>query len=256
MPKTDLPLRVFATALPATGRDARVVVALEVRSDREPILKENGSLADALKYLVIAADLKKTRVARATQGEARLVLRARDVVEDAPGRITYQIVTSLMLKPGRYQLRVSANSAGLRKGGSVYLALDVPEFSTTPLALSHPVLGYAAGARVPVAYSTLAAGVLPFAPALDRVFSQTDELRAFAMVRRRNAMTPVDVALAIVGADNRTMRTLDRRIGPRAPAHVDVTLPLRELAPGAYRLLLCATDGVMLVEREVGFLVQ
>ena len=52
--------------------------------------------------------------------------------------------------PGNYQLRASALSKKLDRGGSVFLDITVPDFSKTPLALTPIALGYADGARVPV----------------------------------------------------------------------------------------------------------
>ena len=52
--------------------------------------------------------------------------------------------------PGQYQLRVSATSKKLGKGGSVYADLAVPDFTKAPLVLSPIVLGYADGSHVPV----------------------------------------------------------------------------------------------------------
>ena len=46
---------------------------------------------------------------------------------------------------------VSATSAKLGKGGSVYLGVDVPDFRSAPVVLGGLSIGYAEGARVAVA---------------------------------------------------------------------------------------------------------
>src|SRR5207245_10094515 len=111
--------------------------------------------------------------------------------EQPPETVSYQVGRTLDLKPGTFAIRVSALSTKLAKGGSVYLDVDVPDFRAAPIVLGSLLVGYADGARVPVAPTVAVAGrsgapagppapALPFPPTLDRVFAASDTLRVYA----------------------------------------------------------------------------
>jgi hypothetical protein len=117
-----------------------------------------------------------------------------------------------MLPPGSYQLRASVTSTRLEKGGSVYLAIDVPDFTTVPLAVSGLIVGPYGSPRVPVAETPVQ---LPFVPSVDREFFSTDTLRVYFEIaskrperddsgegrdrRRRRQNRQVGVAIAGAG---------------------------------------------------------
>jgi hypothetical protein len=151
MPKTDLPLRLMAIPLVGTGKNTRVVLALEVSAPVRELQEADGRLRDTLKYEVLAVNDKRNKVASVTGLEGRLTLSPNDTRRARPDTVMYQIGETVELAPGRYQLRVSAISAKLAKGGSVYLDLEVPDLRDAPIGLSGLTLGYADGPRVPVA---------------------------------------------------------------------------------------------------------
>ena len=160
--------------------------------------------------------------------------------------------------PGRYEFRVSALSAKLAKGGSVYLDLDVPDFRAAPVVIGGFAIGYAEGGRVPVAPlpQKTAPPVLPFPPSLDRVFSDVRHAaRLLRGVRARGerARDPVDrsrrrrrprraIAVAVIR---------QRRSDPRR--RVD---PAGGLAPGAYVLRATLGDGAAKATRETGIAIK
>jgi hypothetical protein len=169
------------------------------------------------------------------------------------------------LPAGRYQLRAAAISDKLGAGGSVFLPLDVPDFSKQDLAMTDLLIAYADGPHVPVARdfrTALPAGApltsrgaapLPFDPTLDRVFQRSDVLRLFvkAVASSRNALTATISALDPFGA---TVVTFDRPVtGDRT---LDVRLPLAQLTPGGYRLQVVVRDGERTAGKEIAFAVR
>jgi hypothetical protein len=163
MPKSDLPLRLTAMPLPATGKAVSVAVALEVTAPVNVMKEADKKLRDDINYSVMVVDEKKAKVSQRTGRSASFSLRATDPTRPEPDQVTYQIPLTIDLAPGRYQLRASAMSKKLDKGGSVYLDLTVPDFSKAPLGLTTIALGFDGGPRVPVG-RTASPGV-PLIPA-------------------------------------------------------------------------------------------
>ena len=150
MPKSDLPLRLTAMALPTTGKAVNVAVALEVTAPVNRMKDADKKLRDDINYSVMVVDEKKAKVSQRTGRSASFSLSATDPTTPEPDQVTYQIPLTIDLPPGRYQLRASAMSKKLDKGGSVYLDITVPDFAKAPLALTTIALGFAGGPRVPV----------------------------------------------------------------------------------------------------------
>ncbi len=253
LPRTDLPLRLLTLPRPARGKTTPVVVALQVGQVPVPA---TGALGEHLDITVLAANLQNAKVA----GE---FLRPREVrlarpPGGAPASGDYQVVTTVDLPPGTYQLRVSAKSATLDKGGSVYGALDVPDYGKTPLSVGALVLGYADAARHPVLATLMDAGALPFEPVLDRVFARTDELRLFCQIWRRAGGAPTVSAWAdLFDAQGQRVARFDAQPkGAGQVANLDVDLVLASLARGAYELRVTATDGTHTDSRSIGLAIK
>ena len=123
---------------------------------------------------------------------ARLSLRT-DAVDDLP----YGLLSRLSLKPGRYQLRLSASSSMSGKSGSVYADIDVPDFSKPALSLSGVILEVAQSPLT--APKGRLASLIPIVPSAERDFVAGDTVRAFARIYQgaKAALTPV-AATAIV----------------------------------------------------------
>jgi VWFA-related protein len=270
--KSDLPLRLYAVAMPSQTKNPRVVAALEVTGPQSSLTSASGQIVDTLKYAVYAVDLDKGTVVRSIANDAKVSRRLPappDRMASPRTRVTYAVETSLSLPPGHYQLRASATSAALATGGSVYLPLDVPDFSKAPLALSGIVLGYADGPRVPVGRtsapnppsvarlpSPVSVGVLPFDPSLSREFATTDTLRVYCQVARQDSATIARVTIETVDTSERVVASLAVQVPARDRGNVDVELPLRDLAAGSYRIRVTAADGTHSTQREVGVSVR
>jgi hypothetical protein len=292
LPETALPLRMHAAVLPGSGRDARVSIALEVTVPRATLEDADASLQDEIRYAVLAVDTKGAKVKESVGRGARMVLRPVDPTQPPPESVTYQIGEVLALPPGQYQLRASANSTKLGTGGSVYLSIDVTDFSRAPLALSHLVVGFAGGPRVPSfaspppsrgrgpAWTGRAAGPtrpvraapepavgaplprvsgvpegLPFAPTLDREFTTADDLALYFELRKRDRSRPVAISVAVVDRDDQVRRRYTRMLPVDHGGRVSFGFPLSDVGAGQFRLRVEATDGVHDAMSEIGIVV-
>jgi VWFA-related protein len=260
MPKTDLPLRLVATALPSSsGKNSVIAAALEITAPTRELLEADGKLRDEVGYAVLVVDNKKSKVASRDGKGARVVLSARDGARRMPETVTYQVPLSIDLTPGEYQIRASATSQKLGKGGSVYLSITVPDFSKEPIVLSGLAIGYADGSRVPVGRVPAAAGLprpIPFEPSLSREFTARDAMRVFFEIARKDMSSSLAIAVALVDLDDNVVSSSVNRIAEGAPGRVDLRMPLRGLAAGPYILRVSVTDGKNTVQNETGIIVK
>ena len=159
---------------------------------------------------------------------------------DADGA-RYDLFSSIMLAPGRYQLRISAHRALDGVSGSVYADIDVPDF-TKPLAASGLVIEAAPmGAAAPIdAFDRF----LPVLPTSNRDFRKGQDVTAFMRIYQggKDAPQPVDVKTRIVnesdapaGEGKDTLPGSQFHVGGRA-ADFRFAVPVRELPPGRYLL--------------------
>lgn len=260
LPAPGLPMRLHAVPMPYSNRETRVAVTLELTVPRRDIQGEGPQLLDDIRFGFYAIDLKGAKVREQFGRGAKIALSPRPGLTQPPDEVTYDITSVLQIPPGRYQIRASAISAKLEKSGSVYLSIDVPDFSKEALALTDLLIAYADGPHVPIARTQArsivpAANVLPFDATLDRVFSPRDTLRLFFRAVQRRAV-PLVATISAITSDGKVALTFDRALPARDPASLDIKLPLHQLVPGAYRLEVKVSDGSRQARREVGFVVR
>jgi VWFA-related protein len=261
LPKKDVPLRGFAAALPGSGREARVTMMLGVTEPSQAMSTGDGKLADAITYAVFAVDTKSSKIVKSAGNTAK-VMSSTAPPAGTKADIGFQIPIELTLAPGQYQLRFSATSEAMRAGGSVYLTVDVPDFTAKKLAMSGLVLGYEGKPRVALAQppaESLPVGPrpspLPVVPSLDRSYSVKDTLRLYAEFtrgRQNSVLATIDVVDEAGRAATRTTQTVPMT----APPQLDVRCPLTGLTAGSYRLRVTLTDDVNTVMREIAFTVK
>jgi hypothetical protein len=211
---------------------------------------------DTLKYQVLIVDGKKAKVRTVTGLEGQLTLSPLRTSEPAPDVVSYQVSETIDVSPGHYEFRVSATSAKLARGGSVYLDVDVPDFRAAPIVLGGLAVSYADGARVPVAPKT-GPPALPFPPSLDRTFTSADTLRAYVEASVRQPVArPLVPSMDVVNADGRVVRSPSPSFVTGDPLRVEVSIPLSGLPPGAYVLRATLGDGADKATREVQFVVR
>jgi VWFA-related protein len=260
LPTSDVPMRLYAAAMPYSNREARVAVAMELTFPRASLQGEDQRLLDDIEYGLFAVDIKGAKVREQVGKGAKIILRPRRPAAELPDEVTYEITTVLQLPPGEYQIRASATSAKVDLGGSVYLPFTVPDYSRFAMGLTDLVLAYADGPRVPVANSQgrsqiPAANVLPFEPALDRVFSSTDTLRLFFQVVQRSPK-PAVASIQILTHAGALVLGQDVPVAAENAVKIDRLLPLQRLGSGLYRLRVAVNGEAGFSEREVGFIVR
>lgn len=284
LPRNDLPLRLTAVPLVGLGKKASVVLALEVTAPVGLMKEIDAKLRDDVTYQLMVVDENKSKVAQREGRAAKFSMSGRGT-GDEPAMVTYQIPVTLDLNPGRYQIRASAMSKKLDKGGSVYLDVTVPDFSKAALAVSGISLGFVGGPRVPVGRTnvrTVMTGSrpgmnaavdpstlppaqqralndknpLPFEPTLSREFDQTDSLRAYFEVTRQDERSTVALSITVIGANNAPLLAIDKTVGPNDSGKVTLPLTLSTLGPGAFRLRVTATDSHNVAKSETGIIVK
>ena len=97
--------------------------------------------------------------------------------------------------------------------------------------------------------------LLPFDPTLDRTFTSRDTLRLYFKVVQR-AARPVTATISALTAGGTIATTFERPLGGSRQPSLDISLPLAQLAPGAYRLQVKVSDGAVSDRREIGFVVK
>ena len=272
LPSTDLPLRLSAIPLPGTGAASRVVLTLEVSLHRRAVQGADGKVRDTLKYEVLIVDEKKAKVRSVSGLEARLTLSPIDAAQVAPDEASYQVSETLDVLPGHYEFRVSAQSAALAKGGSVYLPIDVPDFRGPGPVISGLDINYAGGSRVPSAVRTLAPArqataarvampvaasspALPFPPSLDRAFTAGDTLRVYFEGAGRTGAR-LFPGLEIVDSNGKIVRSVSPSFTSGDPLRIEASMPLTSLPAGGYVLRATLTDGTRSMSRETGFVIK
>ena len=256
LPKTDLPLRLSAIPLSAGTDGTQMALSLEVTEPTAALQDPDGKLRDTLKYEILVVDEKRAKVRSIVGLEGRLTLSPGGGEQPMPPSVSYGVEDAFDLAPGRYEVRVSATSAKLATGGSVYLDVDVPDLRSAPLWLGGLVVGYDGPARVPTAPPSARRPTprLPFPPTLDRAFEPTDVLRVYAEIGAKEA-GDVTSALHVLDASGRIVSTPSASLSG-SPVHLDARVPLVDLAPGGYVLLATLSDGVHTVTRETGVVVK
>jgi VWFA-related protein len=177
------------------------------------------------------------------------------------GKVGYEVLTRITLKPGRYQLRLSAHLPSQDLSGSIYYDVDVPDFSKGALALSGIMLN--AAPALASAPRGLLLDLMPAPPTSNRYFRQkADRVQAFVRVYQpKGGVKPVDLHTRVtdsVGAEilNRVTTIPVVAFGKTREASYSFAIPVSALKPGAYLLTFDAGAGRDAVRRDVRFNVQ
>ena len=252
IPVTDEPLRLTLAPFAAAGADAKsdtpasVAVALGVDIPFESRTPE-------------PLDVE----IRVFDGEGRKQLdrqRLTQTLRPRGGRdhTEFELLATLSLKPGRYNIRVATFSQGRESAGSVFTDVTVPEFAKEDLSLSGAVVSLVPGKTAMPADEFRA--WLPVAPTTTRAFAQNDlasvYLRVYTPSDRPEAAVPVRAEIRS-GRDevvfSQTDSVTPKTSGPLRSAAYNLRLPLATLAPGQYVVSIAAGEGEKAVRRDVRF---
>lgn len=247
-PTGDLPISLMAAAFATpTGPALAVVAGL----DRGTDLPEKDVVDVAVRAFSQATGERRSRGV----ATAKLELTRRPMTG---GLVHYDLGTKLDLAPGRYEIRLAADSATTKLAGSAFLYVTIPDFAREPLSASGLVL-----TRKPPSRMTgkdPLANVLPFTPTTSRTFDRDDRVESvLRFYQGPTSEQPIEVVARVRDALDKTVfEKADRvRLDIFQPtdrtAEYRLELPLARLDPGDYLLTIDAKAGVLSTRRQLRF---
>jgi hypothetical protein len=199
----------------------------------------------------------------------------------------YEVLSQIDLRPGRYQLRLAAESTMQGRAGSIFYDVEVPDFDRLALSMSGVVMT-ATPAPIAAPKGRLAA-LLPVVPTTIRDFFNTDKVSAFLRVYQssRRSVVPVTLDFRVLDSTGRTVfgtpgtiavdrfamnrpaepemplsgrgragtppaRSSPAPVGPHA-ADVRIELPVYTFSPGPHVLVVEVSNGRETARRDVRF---
>jgi VWFA-related protein len=216
LPRRELPLWVATAPIASATSGVAVVLGVE-----QPVPAERSTETLELQVSAFTPDGKPVTSRRHT---ASVTMRAGE-----PGTVPYELLSGLELKPGRYQLRIGVSNARLEKSGSVYVDVDVPDFSRAAVSLSGVLLE-----QTPALPSAPAEGLgalAPVAPTVRRSFARDAKVTAFVRVHRGGTapITPTTWTVRVVDAHDKVVSETSETLTPdrfSATRALDIRYPL------------------------------
>jgi len=241
VPARGVPLTMFAAAFKGANRDANVAIVVGVDPSGLDLVEKNGAFTGSLEIATTATSSTRGKTIPGDFQVATLALKP-DSFERAR-RDGLQVVTTMQLPPGRYQIRAAVGGGGSRAGSVVY-DIEVPDFGKEPLVMSGVALTSLATARgVSVRPKDPLRDYLPAAPTSAREFDAGDTLTLFAEIYdnlRTSAAHTVDLTATLRADDGRIIATASEQRsstelkGGPGGFGFKAELPLASAAPGIY----------------------
>jgi hypothetical protein len=245
LPRTDVPLRVTVAPFALSGK-AESAVAIVLHALQKASIGQH----QPVKVTAAAFD----RNGRSVASEEQTVAVATRL--PAGGQTTYEVLSRLVLAPGRYEIRVALD-AGQDQRASVYTYVDVPDFARQPLSLSGILLALspAVGSAPADAFKDIA----PVIPTARREMARTDRATAFLRVYQdaKAAVLPATVTARITDTadhvvfDNGTELAADRFTNHAADYLIEI--PVERFASGEYLLTIEAAQSERVARRGLRF---
>lgn len=239
LPQPGMPLRALAVPLPTgSPRHATVAIVMGIRHVEGP-----RAALETVTLVANAYDMEG-RFRGGHRGRAQVEVSTR-----ATGPVEYEVYARLDLRPGRYQLRLSADHRARNATGSVYTDVDVPDFTAAGVHMSDVLLD-AGPARLKAAPPRTFGGDLPIQPTAQRRFAVGSRLVAFTRLIQggRSAVQPVIVRLRVTDERGAVVRSQDRTLTPgdfrrgRATDYL-AGIETSDLTPGWYLIEVIAETG-------------
>jgi VWFA-related protein len=251
VPKADVPLA--ASTAPFLGADSKPFLAIVLGIAEPGSLASTGIRRERVLVTARAFGPEDGKEKGSAGGALDLTVNPR-----ADQRAAYEVLLKMPLAPGRYALRMGAQIGDVT--GSVFPAVDVPDFVRAPLSLSGLVV--AASPSPTAAPSDAFAGIIPFVPTARRAFSLVDDVSTLVRVYEGGTkpVVPVTVTARIVDAHDVEARSKTTRLdatafGDGRAADYRFTVPVDELPPGDYLLTITAAAGSTTSARTMTFTV-
>jgi VWFA-related protein len=261
LPAGNLPMSVFAAPFKGDAKQASVVIAAEIPGASLKFQQRDALFADDLEFSLLAVG-QNGRIEQTDRGNVSL-----SVKPDIQQRIAangVRFLSRMALPPGRYQLRVAAREAGGGAASVVHYDLEVPNFSSAPLAVSGLVItSTSAGAAATTRADAQLQARLPAPPTAARSFAPGDVLTAYAEIYDNVTQSPhrLDIVTTIKPANSDSKVFSHSSEAPASTQSIPylVEVPLKGLAPGAYVLRIDIQSRLGSgpgVSREVPFTIQ
>ena len=253
LPKRDLSLSIAAVPFALPGRPESAVAVVLGVSQASPPTRTPEAVDIVTRAISDSGDLRGS----ATQ-TVQLVLRP-----NGGSPASYEVLSRIELKPGRYSLRAAAHARTADKTGSVYCDIDVPDYTKPRLSLSGIILSMNPGAVA--APKDALSSLIPVVPTTLREFDRRGTLTAFARMYQGAGRAPsaVTATMRVVDSAGRSMFESIEEIGPSRlvsgpPSSFDwkMAVPIDRLREGRYLLIVEAKAGADAVRREVRFTVR
>lgn len=171
----------------------------------------------------------------------------------------YDVLTKMLVRPGRYQVRIAAEHSG--EAGSVFADVDVPDFSKDALSASGLVL--AVDPALPSGSGARLDETLPVVSTTLREFRSTARVTSFMRVYQGGSKPPgaVRVSTTIRDEANKTnfesTTFLDSaQFSPGRSADYRLDLPIAKLEAGQHLLTIEATLSHTTLRRDARFIVR
>jgi hypothetical protein len=253
IPSAAFPMRVAAAAFMVPGQK-NPTVTMAIGLTQPPVSARTTYTVD-VQVNAYTPDGRSRLVGHRDTASATLV------PTNGKDRPRYDLLSSIALPPGRYELRISAHRPLDNVDGSVYADVEVPDF-TAPLAVSGVVVdAVPSGAVAPVnAFDRF----LPVVPTSGREFRSGQDVSVFLRVYQGGTASaqPVEVKTRLVDELDTPVVNDGRdviygnefHVGGRA-ADYRFAIPVKHLAPGPYLLTLDVSLDTHTVTRTVQFTV-
>jgi hypothetical protein len=171
---------------------------------------------------------------------------------------TYEVLSRIDLKPGRYNLRIAAHNPEIEKSGSVFYDVDVPDFRKDGLWLSGAAVSVKPG--IAAAPRGALSGLIPVVPSTLREFEADDEVHGFIQVTQGGRSPAVAVNLDIRMIDStdsvvhQASDTLEAAMfSATRSAEYQFPMPMGHLKPGEYLLTIETRAGSRSARRDIRF---
>ena len=178
------------------------------------------------------------------------------------GEAAADLLSTLAVAPGRYELRIGATLAPAAIEGSVFADLEVPDFAKEPVSLSGVLIETTPGGNAGPLEALK--DLVTIVPTTRREFTLADKrVRAFLRVYQggSNGPTPVTLRVSLRSQAQELVYNYPHRLtssrfaGDREEDFV-FEVPMNAVRPGSYLLTFEALAGIARAQRQVRFVVS